>query len=157
MSAEMQVLTEALATKSAKIRALDAAGYSRSEIAKFLNIRYQHVRNVLVQPPPKALGRAASDRPGSDSSAAEREDMKVQVGPGGRIVIPANVREAMGVGEGTVLYARLENGEFTLSTPDAVVKRVQAALRQYLPEGVSLVDELIADRRREAAKEEEDG
>lgn len=40
----------ALPTKSAKIRALNKAGRTRSEIAKILGIRYQHVRNVLIQP-----------------------------------------------------------------------------------------------------------
>lgn len=39
-----------LPTKSAKIRALAAKGLSRSEIAKGLGIRYQHVRNVLITP-----------------------------------------------------------------------------------------------------------
>lgn len=40
----------ALSTKSAKIRAMYSDGMSRSQIAKALNIRYQHVRNVLTQP-----------------------------------------------------------------------------------------------------------
>lgn len=35
-------------TTSARIRALDAAGYSRGAIALALGKRYQHVRNVLV-------------------------------------------------------------------------------------------------------------
>jgi len=37
-------------TKSAAIRKLTADGKSRSEIASMLNIRYQHVRNVLITP-----------------------------------------------------------------------------------------------------------
>lgn len=37
-----------LHTTSDKIRALAKGGYDRTEIAKRLNIRYQHVRNVLV-------------------------------------------------------------------------------------------------------------
>lgn len=37
-------------TKSATIRALAANGMARAEIARFLDIRYQHVRNVLTQP-----------------------------------------------------------------------------------------------------------
>lgn len=41
-------ITRGLSTKSDKIRALADAGYSRSEIARQLDIRYQHVRNVLV-------------------------------------------------------------------------------------------------------------
>ena len=42
-------LREELKTKSAVIRQLASKGYSRSDIAGALNIRYQHVRNVLVQ------------------------------------------------------------------------------------------------------------
>lgn len=41
-------VTKDLRTKSAKIRALALEGYSRTEIASFLEIRYQHVRNVLM-------------------------------------------------------------------------------------------------------------
>ena len=39
-----------LKNKSQVIRFLDGEGYSRSGIALFLNVRYQHVRNVLVTP-----------------------------------------------------------------------------------------------------------
>ena len=37
-------------TVSRKIRELSSLGVTRSEIAKILNIRYQHVRNVLITP-----------------------------------------------------------------------------------------------------------
>lgn len=36
--------------KSGAIRALAAAGIERKDIAKQLNLRYQHVRNVLITP-----------------------------------------------------------------------------------------------------------
>ena len=42
------------ATKSSAIRDLSSRGMTRSEIAKAMGIRYQHVRNVLVNPPKKA-------------------------------------------------------------------------------------------------------
>lgn len=38
-----------LPTTSAKIRALTALDWKRGDIAKTLNIRYQHVRNVQLQ------------------------------------------------------------------------------------------------------------
>lgn len=41
---------DALPTKSAKIRVLNKEGWTRSEIARFMDIRYQHVRNVLITP-----------------------------------------------------------------------------------------------------------
>jgi hypothetical protein len=49
---EMDRATQGITTKSAKIRVLDKLGATRSEIATYLQIRYQHVRNVLVSPAP---------------------------------------------------------------------------------------------------------
>lgn len=43
-------------TKSAAIRRLAGEGLKRGEIAKYLNIRYQHVRNVLITPVKKVQG-----------------------------------------------------------------------------------------------------
>ena len=45
-----QELETELKTKSAMVRRLHSEGYDRSQIAKFMNIRYQHVRNILVTP-----------------------------------------------------------------------------------------------------------
>ena len=50
---ELPTITEVLQglpTKSARIRFLDSQGYTRSQIATVLGIRYQHVRNVLITP-----------------------------------------------------------------------------------------------------------
>lgn len=42
-------VTNGLQTTADKIRALATANYDRTEIGKLLNIRYQHVRNVLLR------------------------------------------------------------------------------------------------------------
>lgn len=47
---QVQDLIKDLPTTSSKIRLLDSKGFTRSEIAKILNKRYQHVRNVLIVP-----------------------------------------------------------------------------------------------------------
>jgi len=47
------VLTS-LQTTSGRIRYLDACGLKRGQIAKILNKRYQHVRNVLITPVKKS-------------------------------------------------------------------------------------------------------
>ena len=44
----VEELMKKFVTKSAVIRYLDGEGMKRGEIAKILNIRYQHVRNVLT-------------------------------------------------------------------------------------------------------------
>jgi AbrB family looped-hinge helix DNA binding protein len=82
---------------------------------------------------------------------------KVRMGPDGRVVIPASFREALKLGEGDTLFARVEDGEIHLLTARAVMRRVSSMVREFVPEGVSLVDELIEDRRREAQREKESG
>ena len=50
LSAAQSKQIASLETVSAKIRYLNDEGYSRSEIARSLGKRYQHVRNVLITP-----------------------------------------------------------------------------------------------------------
>lgn len=77
----------------------------------------------------------------------------VKLGSNGRLVIPAQYRKALGVGEGDELVMRLEEGELRLSTRKIALKRAQERVRRYVPEGVSLAGELINERLEEAAKE----
>ena len=46
---QQQLIVNSSATTSSKIRQLRALNVSRSEVAKLLQIRYQHVRNVELQ------------------------------------------------------------------------------------------------------------
>jgi AbrB family looped-hinge helix DNA binding protein len=81
---------------------------------------------------------------------------RVTVGPGGRIVIPAEFRRTLGVRTGDQVVVDLKDGDLRVRSLDAVVERAQALVRQYVPDDVSLADELIEDRRAEAARELED-
>ena len=145
----MSKLVAGLKTKSAKIRALASAGYARADIARFLGIRYQHVRNVLVQD--EARAARAAIRP-SDQSTTPKP-AKIRLGPDGRVVIPAAFRDALDLREGDILFARIESDEIHLLTSAAAMRCAQAIVRQFVPEGISLVDELIEDRRREVERE----
>lgn len=144
-----------LTTKSDKIRALFRAGYSRSEIARSLGIRYQHVRGVLVQAGymETQLSRPVRD---VDAAAADSaiEQVRATIGPGGRVVIPAAYRAALGIKEGDAVIIRLEGEELHLVSDATETRRIREMIARYVPEGVSLVDELIRERRREAAAEE---
>ncbi len=77
----------------------------------------------------------------------------LMVAANGRVVIPADIRAALGVKDGGKLIARVENGALVLETVHAALAKVQAMIREYVPEGTSLVDELIAERRAEAERE----
>lgn len=78
---------------------------------------------------------------------------RLTVGQGGRVLVPAEMRAALGVAEGDTLLATLEDGELRLTSVASAVARAQAIVRQFVPAGVSLVDELLAERRREVERE----
>jgi len=69
---------------------------------------------------------------------------------GGRLVIPAEYRKALGVKPGDELVLVLEENSLRMLTPREGIRRVQSLVRAYVPEGVRLSDELIEERRRES-------
>ena len=72
---------------------------------------------------------------------------------GGRIVIPAAYRKALGVEIGDEVLLRLEGGAVRVYTRAEALKRAQRMVRKYVPGGVSLVEELLRERRRDANDE----
>jgi AbrB family looped-hinge helix DNA binding protein len=76
-----------------------------------------------------------------------------KLGEGGRLVIPAEYRKALGVQTGDELVLILEDKTMRVLTPREAIKKAQAVVRSYIPRGQSLSDELIADRRKESKLE----
>ena len=79
--------------------------------------------------------------------------MRATIGEGGRLVIPAAVRKAMGIEPGDEVSLTLEDAELRIISTRKAIERAQALVRKYVLEGVSLVDELIRERREEASRE----
>ncbi len=79
--------------------------------------------------------------------------VRLTLGPGGRVVIPAALRDAMEVSEGDAILAWVEEGELHLLSPRVGARQAQALLKGLIPQGVSLADELIAERRAEVEAE----
>ena len=75
---------------------------------------------------------------------------------GGKIVIPAKLRRAMGVKEGDTLVVEEQDGALVIRTRWDALRRLQDEMRRLVPADVDMVEELIAERRREAAMEEEE-
>lgn len=162
-AAEAARIVASSATVSDKIRALDAAGFPRAEIARLLDKRYQHVRNVLEG---DKVGRGQTLQPGVAEEPATFEhgvpnaglpvDMpiRLEVGPGGRVHLPARVLEALGVREGSTIVSHLEGDSLRMISSRQAARRFKASFQAFAPKGgPSLADELIADRRREAERE----
>ncbi len=79
--------------------------------------------------------------------------ISVVVGRKGRVVVPAAIRHQLGIDEGSELMARIEGDGIVLEPRSAAIGRLQALVGAAVPEGVSLVDELIAERRTETLRE----
>jgi len=74
---------------------------------------------------------------------------------GGRVVIPVEIRQTLGLKEGDSVLFELRDGEVVITTKKARLERARALFRTYVPaSGPSLADELIAERRAESALEE---
>lgn len=81
---------------------------------------------------------------------------RLKIDSAGRIVIPAEMRAAMRVKPGDTVTAEVIEGVFRIVSAHVALKRAQATARKVIPPGVSLVDELIAERREEARREAEE-
>ena len=163
-SSAMDKVVAGISTKSEKIRALGRAGYKRTEIANYIGVRYQFVRNVLVEEARRTGAHAASQpglaEDGRSFDAAPLVDVhravRIEIAKDGAMTLPPAFLAAAGLPEGGVLLARFDDDEIKLVTPEATARKIQAAVRKFVPEGVSLVDELLKERRREAAREQGD-
>ncbi len=76
----------------------------------------------------------------------------VQLGDRGRLVLPAPLRRALGLQEGDQLVLELEDGSVRLLPARTVAGRFEGAFRGRYG-GRSLAEELLAERREEAARE----
>ena len=77
----------------------------------------------------------------------------VKVIDGGKLVIPAQFRRELGISVGDTVVVEMVDGEMHVRSLSAAVRRAQAIVREFVPDGISLVDQLIDERRTEALDE----
>ncbi len=63
------------------------------------------------------------------------------------------MRKELDIDAGDEILLRMKGRMIELYTRDQAIREIQERVRQFVPEGVSLADELIAERRVEAANE----
>ena len=185
------------ATKADKIRRLDELGMSRADIARAIGVRYQYVRNVLVdderrrtalaeerasgQPraapaqagPPGGIREAppaayagnprmpaggTNERAGAAESDHDPADPRIPIwrtlNEGGMLELPGPFLAELGIEEGDRVCLKLDANGLKVMNRDAALTYAQELASRYTADGVSAVDELIAERRREAREEE---
>jgi bifunctional DNA-binding transcriptional regulator/antitoxin component of YhaV-PrlF toxin-antitoxin module len=69
-------------------------------------------------------------------------------------MLPANWRRKYGIEPSSELVVREgKDGSLRVETREQGVRRAQALVRRYIPAKVSLVGQLVTDRREEARRE----
>jgi len=79
-------------------------------------------------------------------------DATLVLGQQGRLVIPADMRSALGLVPGDRLHLHLTGRRLVLERPRDAVAELRA-LGAHVPQDRSLVDELLAERRLAAETE----
>lgn len=85
--------------------------------------------------------------------SAVNAEARARINENGRVVIPAAFRKALGINPGDELVFCLEDDELRITTIKQRIARAQRMVRKHVKAGVSLVDELLAERRAEARRE----
>ena len=71
----------------------------------------------------------------------------------GRLLLPAKFRKALDLRAGDELILRLEKDSIHVIPLHQAIAQAQTLVRKYVPEGKSLVTELLLNRREEAKNE----
>lgn len=74
----------------------------------------------------------------------------VKIIDGGKLIIPAGFRRKLGFDVGDTVVVELDEDGLHVRSLSSAVRRAQEIVREFVPDDVSLADELIAERRAEA-------
>ncbi len=77
-------------------------------------------------------------------------EIRTQLTKNGRILLPVRFRKALDLQPADELILRLEEDSIQVLPVHQAVIQAQDLVKKYVPQGTSLVDELIKTRRQEA-------
>ena len=92
----------------------------------------------------------------NQQSVTSSKNVTSRLNDNGRIVIPAEIRQKMGLRPGDILMLHVEDNVLIVESQQSRIRRVQESLRRLIPSDRVLSDELVADRREEARNEMEE-
>jgi hypothetical protein len=90
-------------------------------------------------------------------SVDQQQRWTLRVAQDGRFVIPAAARALMDIGSDGKVVAVVKDGELKLFSSATAWRKIDEIMKPYRDPSRSMADELIADRRAEAAREDNEG
>lgn len=109
----------------------------------------------------KRTKKAGFEETGQPDYEAVLRDVKkpmldrVKLGEGGRLVIPAAMREALGVKPGDEMALEVENGELKVKSYRSVISDLQAEFSELVPAGTDVVGDFLKERKEEQKRADE--
>lgn len=79
------------------------------------------------------------------------QEQRIKIGEGGRLIIPALFRKALGVHTGDELIISMQDGELRLFQQAQALKRMRAAVKHRKLKDYS-VDDFLAFRREDSGE-----
>ena len=120
-------LTEGISTKADKMRVLERNGYARADIARFLGVRYQQVRNTLEGD--KRTGYNPEIIPEFDEVSGPSVQAfrlrDVAIDDSGFGLIPPDLIESIDDSEQPQLFALPVKGGLFICTSEGLVTRAE--------------------------------
>jgi bifunctional DNA-binding transcriptional regulator/antitoxin component of YhaV-PrlF toxin-antitoxin module len=102
--------------------------------------------------PRKQPGLSEEGAPLGGASPAVQQ--VVELGAGGRLVIPAPMREALGMKIGDRLTVCLDGRQLRIYTFEEGLRQAREIIAKYLPPGADPVEEFLRWKREQAALEQ---
>lgn len=131
---EMARIADEHDTKAAKIRALNEASFSTTDISSFLGIRYQHTYNVLLRA--KRIGR--------DTDTTEQAPVvAMEVCADGTVMLPPSMLDAYDLRNGGQLFVRPTADGLLLMPRQVAVTEMQRVAAERMPEHAALLQSLL--------------
>jgi antitoxin PrlF len=81
-------------------------------------------------------------------------NLPVRMAANGRLSVPAKFRKALGLESGGMVVLSLQDGEIRIRPIGVVLAEVQAMVAPYLKASGDTVEQFLADKRAEVAREE---
>jgi AbrB family looped-hinge helix DNA binding protein len=77
----------------------------------------------------------------------------LKLGVDGRLIIPASARRELGLEPGDSVVLESDGTSLLIRSAESVLEETQNYFSQFAIPGVSIVDELIGERRQEVSRE----
>jgi AbrB family looped-hinge helix DNA binding protein len=83
----------------------------------------------------------------------EHRIFRTKIDSSGRVVLPSDIRTAMKISAGDTVQIVMDAGTVQIKTQQQALREAQEYFCKTIPGSVSLVDELLRERREDAARE----